>query len=374
MFDTNQDAEALAKDLQVSVKSLRKCWSTVFGKEAVRQRGKARSIASNQRRGLPEGQVRLCKCGAVCAPNRYECHACESAANKRYRSNMSPEARELHLAKQRGHNDRYYVLHAEELRAYARGYREEHHQETRSKEKSYYTRYPERLLIHNAKFRAKRYEVPFNLTVEYTKGCIPENGCCPITNQPFERGDGQVGPRSMTLDRIIPELGYVIGNVLIVSHLANTIKQNCTEPEVFRRVAEYVEFGRLPKCTPQRGFMTESYYAEHPERVMIKGARGRAKEHGVPFGITAKYIRSCFPEDGCCPITRQPFKHGDGKCGPQSMSLDRIIPELGYVPGNIAVISHLANTIKQNCTDPEVFRRIADYLERAQEPVLKKAG
>lgn len=38
-------------------------------------------------------------------------------------------------------------------------------------------------------------------------------------------------------------------------------------------------------------------------------------------------------------------------------------PALGYVPGNIAVISHLANTIKSNCTDPEVFRRVARYLE-----------
>jgi hypothetical protein len=35
-----------------------------------------------------------------------------------------------------------------------------------------------------------------------------------------------------------------------------------------------------------------------------------------------------------------------------------------YVPGNIAVISHLANTIKQNCTNPEVFSRLADYVEK----------
>jgi hypothetical protein len=96
--------------------------------------------------------------------------------------------------------------------------------------------------------------------------------------------------------------------------------------------------------------------------------------HGVPFAIKAKDIRACFPKDGYCPITRLPFERGEGKCGPQSMSLDRIIPELGYVPGNIAVISHLANAIKQNCTDPEIFRRIADYLEEAQKPALRKAG
>jgi hypothetical protein len=72
-----------------------------------------------------------------------------------------------------------------------------------------------------------------------------------------------------------------------------------------------------------------------------------------------------MPTDGRCPITREPFIRGEGKVGPRSMTLDRIKPGLGYVCGNIAVISHLANTIKQNCMDPEVFRRLALYLERA---------
>ena len=75
-------------------------------------------------------------------------------------------------------------------------------------------------------------------------------------------------------------------------------------------------------------------------------------------------MKSVVPTDGRCPITREPFVRGEGKVGPRSMTLDRIIPELGYVAGNIAVISHLANTIKQNCTDPSIFRRLADYMER----------
>jgi hypothetical protein len=140
-----------------------------------------------------------------------------------------------------------------------------------------------------------------------------------------------------------------------------------------KAAVQYVESGNLPLPSIQK-IGSIHLYTEHPERVMVKSARGRAKEHGVPFDIKAKDIRACFPKDGCCPITRQPFERGEGKCGPQSMSLDRIIPELGYVPGNIAVISHLANTIKQNCTDPEVFRRIASYLEAAQELPLRKVG
>jgi hypothetical protein len=107
-----------------------------------------------------------------------------------------------------------------------------------------------------------------------------------------------------------------------------------------------------------------NYYIENPEILLLKCAKQRARKDGLPFTITAEDIRQLMPVDGCCPITRVPFKRGIGKVGPQSMTLDKIEPAKGYVPGNIAVISHLANTIKQNCTDPQIFLRLAAYLER----------
>lgn len=109
----------------------------------------------------------------------------------------------------------------------------------------------------------------------------------------------------------------------------------------------------------------KDYYSRHPETLMYKNAKKRAKSSGLPFSITLKDILACVPLDGCCPITQLPFERGVGKVGPQSMTLDRVIPSLGYTPANIRVISHLANTIKQNCTDPEIFRRVATYLESA---------
>lgn len=324
LFYTDVCLESLALGLGVNYKTLRGWWVSAFGKEIVQQRGRFRILLSNQRRGLPEGQVRLCKCGGVCGSGSYECSVCTNANHRIYR-----------------------------------------------------VRYPEKLLVTLAKQRSKRYGVPFNITAEYIKSCVPSDGCCPVTLQPFECGAGKVGPRSMTLDRIIPELGYIPGNILVVSHLANTIKSNCTDPVIFLRVSKYVELAKVSTSSVLKFlsnavvirsyYPTNYYYAKRPEIRMAKNAWKRAKEQGVPFGITEKYIKSCFPADGCCPITRQPFVKGDGKCGPQSMSLDRIVPELGYIPGNIAVISHLANTIKQNCTDPEVFRRIADYIESAQK-------
>jgi transposase-like protein len=112
----------------------------------------------------------------------------------------------------------------------------------------------------------------------------------------------------------------------------------------------------------------KEYFTEHPEVLLYKGAKQRAVRKGLPFSITPEDVLRAFPDDGCCPITKEPFKRGSGKVVPTSMTLDRIVPELGYVPGNIAVISHLANTIKQNCVDPEVFIRLASYIRGASCP------
>lgn len=85
------------------------------------------------------------------------------------------------------------------------------------------------------------------------------------------------------------------------------------------------------------------------EKYLVQGAKQRAKKYGLPFDITYKDI--VIPE--CCPylgIKLVPFSEWS------SPSLDKIIPELGYVKGNIQVISTKANTMKNNATQAELVR------------------
>jgi hypothetical protein len=99
---------------------------------------------------------------------------------------------------------------------------------------------------------------------------------------------------------------------------------------------------------------------------MVRAARSRAKAKRLPCDITPAYVRSLWPADDCCPIRKVKFAPIMGSRGPHpdSPSLDRIRPALGYVRGNVAVISQAANKAKQDETDPEVFRRLADWLEQ----------
>jgi hypothetical protein len=88
------------------------------------------------------------------------------------------------------------------------------------------------------------------------------------------------------------------------------------------------------------------------EKKMLNRAKSRAQKQGLPFSITEKDI--VIPE--YCPILGIKLEHHRGKPGAykNSPSLDREIPEKGYVPGNVRVISQLANQCKGNATPEEL--------------------
>jgi hypothetical protein len=83
---------------------------------------------------------------------------------------------------------------------------------------------PEQYLLNGAKYRSNRDGIPINITINDI--CIPE--FCPDLGIPLAPSNGKVSPNSPTLDKIIPELGYVKGNVRVISSRANRMKQETT--------------------------------------------------------------------------------------------------------------------------------------------------
>jgi hypothetical protein len=84
-------------------------------------------------------------------------------------------------------------------------------------------------LFHSAKFRAKKRGILFDLRGENIPQ-VPRR--CPILDIVIRPGKGKATPNSPSLDRIIPELGYTVGNVQIISNRANTLKSNSTRDEL----------------------------------------------------------------------------------------------------------------------------------------------
>lgn len=107
----------------------------------------------------------------------------------------------------------------------------------------------------------------------------------------------------------------------------------------------------------------KGWRTENGAYMLWASARRRAKERGTPFTITVEDVTAVWPSDGRCPVLGIELKPGTGGGPtPASPSLDAFVPGLGYVPGNITVMSFLANGVKRDVTDPTVLERVADWI------------
>jgi len=80
----------------------------------------------------------------------------------------------------------------------------------------------------------------------------------------------------------------------------------------------------------------------------MMGAKDRAKKYNIPFDLDIDYLLSIYKP--VCPyldveLTLMNNKPGNGYSG---ISIDKIIPELGYTKGNVQIISFKANVMKQD--------------------------
>ncbi len=94
---------------------------------------------------------------------------------------------------------------------------------------------PITFMLYAAKARAKLANVPFDLCVDDLT--LPE--FCPVLGIPLIMAENHQADNSPTLDRLIPSLGYVKNNVIIVSAKVNRIKNDATLVELQQVVAFY---------------------------------------------------------------------------------------------------------------------------------------
>ncbi|WP_200905511.1 hypothetical protein [Sphingopyxis sp. 113P3] len=116
-----------------------------------------------------------------------------------------------------------------------------------------------------------------------------------------------------------------------------------------------------------------------PDRELWRRAKKRAADRGLPFDLSMEEV--VIPSH--CPVLGIELRCGEGR-GPGSPSLDRIEPELGYISGNVRVISDKANRMKGRRDHASLVKRsqcasgwekveflmIAEYVRR--ELLLKE--
>jgi hypothetical protein len=102
---------------------------------------------------------------------------------------------------------------------------------------------------------------------------------------------------------------------------------------------------------------TDYIPASDPWFKICAGRWHDAKQKGILVGFASKqefatYCKMIAPK--VCPVFGKKFE-GKGGFSPWARSIDRIDPKLGYVRGNVQIISNRANYMKRDATPEELI-------------------
>lgn len=98
-------------------------------------------------------------------------------------------------------------------------------------------------------------------------------------------------------------------------------------------------------------------------------ARGnaRSRKAPVPFDLTKEHLHHLWDEQkGCCYYTGVPLTFASDR-SPTAVSIDRKVPHLGYVEGNVVLASWAFNRMKQDFTLDELAERCRLFLDWYEE-------
>jgi len=147
-------------------------------------------------------------------------------------------------------------------------------------------------------------------------------------------------------------------------HMSQRRKKYFTEQD--RRIARNKQAREWSAQNPQKvAERARSHLGkmrrEKPNKAIWARVRDRAKKNNISFNL--------IPEDivipahcECCRKVMKLFKGGPDRN--DTVSVDRILPNKGYIAGNIKLICFRCNWLKLNCTDPEELQVVVNYMRR----------
>lgn len=99
-------------------------------------------------------------------------------------------------------------------------------------------------------------------------------------------------------------------------------------------------------------------------RFAAGNAAKRAIKAGVPFSIDGAYLMAMANRTLNCPSCNRSLAYGGEMNAPQNASVDRVVSDLGYVPGNVAILCFRCNSIKRDASWSELLQ-VACWLKGA---------
>ena len=119
-----------------------------------------------------------------------------------------------------------------------------------------------------------------------------------------------------------------------------------------------VEYGKL--VITQEGI---DQLIRSKANVYIAGLRVKCREQGLAFNLTVDWYVDKLK--GGCELSGVPFVWDGGGHGPkpQSQSVDRVVPELGYTQDNCRMVLFAYNIAKGINTDGDLKERLSAIID-----------
>lgn len=203
---------------------------------------------------------------------------------------------------------------------------------------------PRKHLLALAKKRSKANEMVCN--IELSDIFIPK--VCPILGLEIQIADGNPNDCSPSIDRINNSRGYEKDNIIVVSKRVNTIKNSASLDEMKLVFDNFNSISKNINSTIEINRIKE----------LLRSAKKRAKNNNLNFNLDLLDIKIPY----YCPILNLSLEFSKKILSPNSPSLDRLEPSKGYVKDNIRVISHRANSLKNNSSYEE-YTKIYEFYK-----------
>lgn len=121
-------------------------------------------------------------------------------------------------------------------------------------------------------------------------------------------------------------------------------------------------------CRPCASFRWKEKIDQRRLPYLLNRVRSSARDKGLPFNLKLEDI--VIPSH--CPVLGIELEFGKSSTEKSwrdnSPSLDRIVPELGYVKENVIVVSYRANRIKNDATIEEL-QKVANFYYQLTDGV-----
>jgi hypothetical protein len=122
-------------------------------------------------------------------------------------------------------------------------------------------------------------------------------------------------------------------------------------------------------CNEKRALNTRNSTLKRKFQCKLGNIKSSAKKKGTHFNLDLEYLEQLYNnQNGLCFYTDEEMfvDFGEGKKS-NSLSVDKIIPELGYIKGNVVLCCNRINTMKCNATLDEMKKWMPDWHNRIQE-------